>query len=666
MIALSHQRHDSQQHNNPPNSSTFSCAPSLSYQQLQLANYLASQQQALNAPGDDLATQQYMPAAYDFSNPAIRIQQSTPTPQYPSAAAHTTPLSFNLNNWNVGGTNVQQTGTQTLQTPKNRGHQRGSSASSINSDGSHYQASSFPTYPNHLPTPSQTPTQTQFLDANSFNSLASSMAPSMNAHQSMQQALLDQNNDDDIPAFNHSARHSVSSYGHDSPATPRTAQGDDTDGAFKAAPSGETLLRRVDSWLFDEFVTYDDPSDLRQHTNMQKMDGQMDMFGQSLLPQAQPAPTSTGLMPPARSALLSSVNHQMHLAQNMRSHTPSTTASRAASPFLPNSPYNQAASYDSPRVRLGTAAEARQQTMEAAAGHALKTSDESAELATISPKDALLEYHPEEDAKPLFADGGASDYSNQYSGGDNLRTATQPNLDSTISTTSDPTFQRDVWPSSQYASNIPSSQNLPFSFASPALPNSLQGGGLAYAHYRTAPAVTDPVPDFPQFLRMESSASEAEPQNSQQSATSEPLQKPASSTADSGTYTCTYHGCTQRFETPQKLQRHKREGHRNAHPNAIGTTMTSAQLLERNSQAGPHKCERINPTTGKPCNTIFSRPYDLTRHEDTIHNARKQKVRCALCQEEKTFSRNDALTRHMRVVHPHVDFPGKHKRRGAH
>jgi uncharacterized Zn-finger protein len=93
--------------------------------------------------------------------------------------------------------------------------------------------------------------------------------------------------------------------------------------------------------------------------------------------------------------------------------------------------------------------------------------------------------------------------------------------------------------------------------------------------------------------------------------------------------------------------------------------MTSAAILERNSQAGPHKCERINPTTGKPCNTVFSRPYDLTRHEDTIHNARKQKVRCALCVEEKTFSRNDALTRHMRVVHPEVDFPGKHRRRGG-
>jgi uncharacterized Zn-finger protein len=60
---------------------------------------------------------------------------------------------------------------------------------------------------------------------------------------------------------------------------------------------------------------------------------------------------------------------------------------------------------------------------------------------------------------------------------------------------------------------------------------------------------------------------------------------------------------------------------------------------------------RPNPSTGKPCNTVFSRPYDLTRHEDTIHNVRKEKVRCEICTDEKTFSRPDALVRHRRVKH---------------
>jgi len=146
-------------------------------------------------------------------------------------------------------------------------------------------------------------------------------------------------------------------------------------------------------------------------------------------------------------------------------------------------------------------------------------------------------------------------------------------------------------------------------------------------------------------------------------------QRPLDTRADGGTYTCTYHGCTLRFDTPALLQKHKREGHR--HPHGLGSGgrrpeaggMTSSLV---NTQAGPHKCDRINPSTGKPCNTVFSRPYDLTRHEDTIHNARKQKVRCDLCTDEKTFSRADALTRHYRVCHPDVEFPGKQRRRGVH
>lgn len=145
--------------------------------------------------------------------------------------------------------------------------------------------------------------------------------------------------------------------------------------------------------------------------------------------------------------------------------------------------------------------------------------------------------------------------------------------------------------------------------------------------------------------------------------------RPDDTTSEAGTYSCTYHGCTRRFETPARLQKHKREAHRQTTPGSHmlsrdNSTLGARGLSARNSQAGPHRCERTNPSTGKPCNSIFSRPYDLTRHEDTIHNSRKQKVRCHLCTEKKTFSRNDALTRHMRVVHPNVTWPGKQKRRG--
>lgn len=164
--------------------------------------------------------------------------------------------------------------------------------------------------------------------------------------------------------------------------------------------------------------------------------------------------------------------------------------------------------------------------------------------------------------------------------------------------------------------------------------------------------LTDRSPEFPSTLSsMESSSSEYRPDNSDSA-------KPAGSNADSGTYTCTYHGCTLRFETPAKLQKHKREGHRQSAP-LIGSSSTTTVTQ---SQAGPHVCKRLNPATGKICNVVFSRPYDLTRHEDTIHNSRKVKTRCPLCKEEKTFSRSDALTRHLKVVHPHYQPPTKSRR----
>lgn len=173
----------------------------------------------------------------------------------------------------------------------------------------------------------------------------------------------------------------------------------------------------------------------------------------------------------------------------------------------------------------------------------------------------------------------------------------------------------------------------------------------------------DSTPDFPaHMITMESTNEEGPSEPSSQQSMHRPikqeLSRPVDTSSDAGTYSCTYHGCPQRFDSPTKLQKHKREGHRQ---NETGPITSSA----KNSQAGPHRCDRINPSTGKPCNSIFSRPYDLTRHEDTIHNNRKMKVRCHLCTEEKTFSRNDALTRHMRVVHPDVDWVGKQKKRAS-
>jgi hypothetical protein len=132
----------------------------------------------------------------------------------------------------------------------------------------------------------------------------------------------------------------------------------------------------------------------------------------------------------------------------------------------------------------------------------------------------------------------------------------------------------------------------------------------------------------------------------QQYSTLGPLRNP-NMDSNEKTYTCTYHGCDERFDSQKELQKHKRDAHRP--PNGHQPMARAAQL---STQAGPHRCNRINPSTNRPCNTEFSRPYDLTRHEDTMHNVTKRKYRCPYCTtDNKTFSRRDALTRHHRVAH---------------
>lgn len=73
--------------------------------------------------------------------------------------------------------------------------------------------------------------------------------------------------------------------------------------------------------------------------------------------------------------------------------------------------------------------------------------------------------------------------------------------------------------------------------------------------------------------------------------------------------------------------------------------------LPHGPQAQSFECSRVNPFTGKACNTIFSREYDLKRHENDIHDSRERRHRCPHCRKRK-FSRKHHLVRHLRRVHP--------------
>lgn len=65
-----------------------------------------------------------------------------------------------------------------------------------------------------------------------------------------------------------------------------------------------------------------------------------------------------------------------------------------------------------------------------------------------------------------------------------------------------------------------------------------------------------------------------------------PIQRPDDTRVNVGTYTCTYHGCTQRFMSHLSLQRHERDSHRShAHNNKDSGAESGAASVSQSSNA---------------------------------------------------------------------------------
>merc|ERR1712000_294892 len=413
--------------------------------------------------------------------------------------------------------------------------------------------------------------------------------------------------------------------GGDSPATP-TANGDGEGSENKRRKEGYGNVPKLDRTMTDVY------GDELYSPN----------FAITSTPPSQPQGLTT-ISPPSEifSQRLNAANSQ-HLGM---AHSPASISAvdhKTSSPFRPSSPFAKTPGHDfaAPRVtphnggdRVGDISSMRQDAPVFRSQSLANTEPETPK--TISPKDAMLEFNdPEGDADfPLFPQNSMALDMEQLPKSMSLQASQQSFMPNGMSLE-----QFGYVPNSQIAHNLQVPRQYPF------VPRLQPGSAASPPRLSSSGSSPDSV------STMNSSAD---------------IRRPARAGAEGGTYTCTYHGCKLRFETPILLQKHKREGHRQTHgliPTQPDIGMTTSL---GNSQAGPHRCDRINPSTGKPCNTVFSRPYDLTRHEDTIHNARKQKVRCDLCTEEKTFSCADALTRHYRVCHPDMELPGKHRRRGV-
>ncbi|KAL1963870.1 hypothetical protein VTN77DRAFT_7676 [Rasamsonia byssochlamydoides] len=658
-------------------------------------------------------------------NPSIHVQHSTPSP-FPTPQQFTTGspmlaqhgISSNNHGWDVDA-NIQLLSPARTQggLPRRSGlqggaaHKRASSGSSGATDSTSPQAATFnnhhqnsssfspsttnlngfaDSYQNSnkaLPTPAQTPVQNSLLAAPFQNYDPSSQnGDNAEAERAMRQAVMEQQQqqhsqqqsqqlpqqaaaDDEAP-FQYSLAPSASSLSHqNSPVTPQTTY-DDFDDASKAVVRGEDRSPDFDRWM-DEYLQLDARSDFNGQgaatvpVGVPKLNRtisdiyQDELYNTGVVPSPQVHKPNTSqaqnqpLMAPYRNLFADRLQAANRGHLSARSQSPANNRER--SPFRQGSPLAP----DFRTARLQQSGLATTMQLPHTNGMGLgNQQDNQGEPKTISPKDALLEYHegPEDTSIPsLFPSTQAGpDYN--VGGGDNLGLRRQSAFQPTQNYS-----QMESFPS-QYAHQAAGLQQPFFLQQQQQQPNQAQQQPQHHQNNLMQQQFSVSLPTMESTTGTTAPSVAAQVQHTQ----NEAARRPDDTSSDTGTYTCTYHGCTLRFETPAKLQKHKREAHRQTTMagHLAGRDSQGNPLAVRNSQAGPHKCERINPSTGKPCNSIFSRPYDLTRHEDTIHNARKQKVRCQLCTEEKTFSRNDALTRHMRVVHPDVDWPGKQRRKG--
>ncbi|KAI1121191.1 hypothetical protein F5Y10DRAFT_105941 [Nemania abortiva] len=476
--------------------------------------------------------------------------------------------------------------------------------------------------------------------------------PALTGSQQQRQGRLAPTSDMSAPGMSTRSRpvSVASSIGGDSPATPSFHEHEDDHRRVKNASAASTDMPKLDRTMTD---VYSD-----------------ELYSPTFaITSASPSPQTHLALSPGNDLftqrLQTANNRHLFAVQS-----PVSIDSRGQSPFRQGSPYASAVN-EFPKVgtnqaRLESAQQIRErrkaeedakQLQQQMARNSQQGQQQQSTPTTISPKDAVLEFSEADmDSNfPLFPSQETNTYGLAQSNGAGSMNRVAPQ---------------------QSPSPFPSMPTTPmrsdFSFSMP--PNiqiPQQYPFVSRQQSQQQPRAAQLTPSVSTFSRMSS----AEASNTDGGSSNDGrAQRPDRTAADGGTYTCTYHGCTLRFETPALLQKHKREGHRQAGAfnhvrGSTGVTSTPGIGLPEgaiaNSQAGPHKCDRINPSTGKPCNTVFSRPYDLTRHEDTIHNARKQKVRCGLCTEEKTFSRADALTRHYRVCHPDAELPGKHRRRGG-
>ena len=644
-------------------------------------------------------------------NPRLRVQQSTPsgaglpyTPPPMSAGSQQPHGWENFQDWSHLSTPAQQQyGVPSFPTHKSS-HKRLPSESSVGSVGPaspYTQPAAFP----HI-----VDTETQSVNSPHFESFDPSYTSSAHFAKPLPAHTNPLSNGTLYPpSYNHQPNiNNASQYIAQQQSAVRQAMS----GQRGNSMSGGQNLSTEQSFSGE----YEGSAEIRNAPNLDRTmsDIYQDELYNPSMQQARPS-SQPNQSQQSHAHLLSpsyrqTFNERLQAANAARSASPTTTSiARERSPFRENSEYapQEFAQGPNSSARINSARQMREaQKLQADAQayqdhHPQISSHDFAAPNTISPKEVSLDYHePNEESKNVALFPQLNPQVREDSGFSSTNTQRLQNQNEQYNAARS-------GPSSYPSSSSTQQANSQFTFMPPSVPGTNVPNTYPFiSHSRRQSSSlrshnSDQAPEFPSTLSsMEStksdngaaemirpagfgsqSQSHSEPSSQEaQTSSCSPLPRPSDTSANAGTYTCVASSCTARFDSSAKLQKHRRDAHPSttirapaspyaesaspATPSSATNSQAAANNVSRNNQPGPHKCEKINPSTGKPCNTIFSRSYDLTRHEDTIHSNRKHKVRCHLCTEEKTFSRNDALTRHMRVVHPEVDMGGKGRRGG--
>lgn len=502
----------------------------------------------------------------------------------------------------------------------------------------------------HLPTPTGTPTSDQYshlvygqVPRRTKQLTEEQQAARVRAHMSFRQSLNQQWKPNTYAQSPLQAQHSLA----EMPRTPQTVNGDDADGQQYGA--GENFLELHLGWCNDELLK----GDCAVATTVPKLgrtvsDARADelynpynlnpTYGD--LSTMAPRPQNPNFLQPQPPVL----QERLTAANKARSSSPSSPSGHA-SPFR-NSPYGGSSDFNTQGV---SQAPATMPDYGPIGSHPITSSQqnhkrvkqENEEPTTVSPKDAFPEQSvpkQEESYTSLFPEPNQplqyAPYNAPAQDVGNL-TSMPPVSWGYQATSMPPHAQLDT--KQENASQEPQ--------YGPIYANVSSSGNANY------------LP--PHLASMETTKSEESDQ--MESSTDSGAERPSDTSASSARYTCpfkypdgTY--CHERFDDSAQLARHKKEHTRSS---GIGKDDPCAPKM---SQAGPHFCQRLNPN-GERCGKEFTRPYDLTRHEETLHGNRK-KVRCPHCSDERLFSRGDALTRHLRVVHANLpQVAGKQRRR---